>query len=235
LTKPREVISTGGRKMGDFQGNWANIGGRFGLLVAGGAGMHASEQHGKNMEQPNPSLLLEGSRGTGTGNRGAVALPLIGATQTRELSQYLYQPEPTEGWSALLTRAPDHTSRFAVARWSGPATTTIKLIDRQWAPVFSIPTSIDGASSTVVWTFKSLGSTGEIVRFFAVSDGPVTGTAVDDSHASFSNRGQANVKLRLAFTGSDGKERLGSLVLNAGQTVTVAGSDFREKAAQASR
>lgn len=94
LTGPRQVHSTSGTGLGELDGTWANIADRFGLVVAGGAGLRATE-----IDAGNPHLQLIGSRG-----------PLnyaLGAPITASSNQPPYPP----------TRANDgNTSTFWVSQ-----------------------------------------------------------------------------------------------------------------------
>ena len=82
-----------------------------------------------------PYRLLEGSAATGSGNRGALVLPLADRATTRTLADAVVQPAVPDGWSALYARAADGSGRLAVARWGGPPTAELRLADPRGAPV----------------------------------------------------------------------------------------------------
>jgi hypothetical protein len=227
LTEPRAVVSAEGERLGRLSGNWVNVGERFGLLTVGGGGIQAAEVVGRKAELPNPYLLVEGSTGTGTGNRGATVLPLTGIEATRELSGYLQQPVVPDGWSALLARAPDHTSRFAIARWSGVAVATFEITNPRGAPVLATPSVVRDRTAVVTWTLRKPGSTGEIVRFFAEADGALEARAQNEPRAQFTNNSKRQVALTVRYIDDAGHELAGKRVLKGGETITVARSGSR--------
>jgi hypothetical protein len=61
--------------------------------------------------------------------------PLLDAAGTERLSSALRQSAVPDGWSALIARAPDGTSRLAVARWGGPERAEVELTEARGAPL----------------------------------------------------------------------------------------------------
>ncbi|HWO12111.1 MAG TPA: hypothetical protein VNN80_21600, partial [Polyangiaceae bacterium] len=99
---------------GELSGSWANVAERLGLIVRGGAGMRLERIAGEGSR-----LVLTGSAGTGSGNRGAWLLPLVSSAVTAELEPAAAQLEVGEQWAALGGLAPDGSRRLALARWGG--------------------------------------------------------------------------------------------------------------------
>jgi hypothetical protein len=139
LTGERTVYSEGGEGLGDLPGRWANVADRFGMVVAGGGGLRA-----RDVSAANPYRLLEGSATTGSGNRGALVLPLADHETTERLAGAVMQPDVPAEWSALYVRAADGTGRLAVARWGGPPEAELALTDERGGPVTSVPATIEG-------------------------------------------------------------------------------------------
>ncbi len=216
LTGPRPVYSAGGTGTGELDGTWANVADRFGLAVAGGGGLAATE-----VATGNPHLRVDGSRATGSGNRGAAVYPLVDATTTEALSDDLHQPPAPDGWSALVARAADGTGRVAVARWGGADEASLALRSNRGAPVTERAATVEGDTATVRYALAAPASRGETVRFFARSDRPVQARAVSGQRAELVNTGTAPARTTVTYVDTAGAEHTVTRVLAPAERVQV--------------
>jgi hypothetical protein len=187
---------------------WANVADRFGLAVAGGAGLAAQE-----IASGNPHMRLDGSRATGSGNRGAAVYPLLDAAETERLSAALLQPSVPDGWSALLARAPDGTARLAIARWSGPERVTLELSTARGAPLTEREATVEGNSGAAEVELDAPASLGATVRFFVRSDGPIAARAISADRATLLNEGSRPARATVTYVDQRGREHVASWVL----------------------
>ncbi len=173
LTGKRPVWSEGGMSdaagdagVGTLPGAWVNIADRLGMVVRGGAGMGMHTVAGTN-----PQLVVTGSLDTGTGNRGAMLLPLVEHARTAALAASVVQPSTPETWSALVGRAGDTSLRMATARWGGPAGAEFELSDERGAPVPEQDAELDGTTSRFEIWLPPSESRGQTMRYFVQTAG----------------------------------------------------------------
>jgi hypothetical protein len=212
LTGERPVFSEAGEGLGDLPGAWANVADRLGMVVAGGGGLRA-----RDVTAANPYRLLEGSAATGSGNRGALVLPLAEHGTTERLAASVHQPATPEEWSALYGRAADGTGRVAVARWGGPAEAELALADARGGPVTTVAATVEGDEARGTWTLDAPASTGEVVRFFVRADAPVRTRALDSRRAELVNDRDAATRVTVTYVTEDGRELTAERVLAAGE------------------
>jgi len=222
LTGERPVYSQAGEGLGDLPGRWANVADRLGMVVAGGGGLRA-----RDVTATNPYRLLEGSATTGSGNRGALLLPLADHATTERLAAAVDQPVTPAEWSALYGRAADGTGRLAVARWGGPGSAELVLRDERGAPVTSARATADGGEARGEWALAAPASTGETIRFFVDADRPLRTRALGEHRAELVNDGERAVRLRVTYVAAGGRELTAERVLEAGEAATARVLDGR--------
>ncbi|WP_395109639.1 discoidin domain-containing protein [Actinomadura sp. SCN-SB] len=221
VTGERPVRSAGGTGLGDLSGNWVNLAGRLGMIVLGGSGIRAQRTTGTN-----DTTLVTGSVGDGSGNRGAVVLPLADHETTARLAGAARQPSVPAGWSALLARSDDGTGRLAVARWSGEPTARLSLDDARGAPVTREQAEITGNTAAVTMGLGAPASTGEVLRFFVHSDGRLLARQDGEDRAVLTNPGASAVRAAVRYV-RDGRTRTGARVIEPGETLTARMVDDR--------
>ena len=222
LTGERTVFSEGGEGLGALPGSWANVADRLGLVVAGGGGLAA-----RDVSAANPYRLLEGSAGTGSGNRGALVLPLADHETTARLAESVLQPEVPEDWSALYGRAADGTGRLAVARWGGPAEAELELRDPRGGPVTTAAATVEGQAARGTRALASPASTGEVVRYLVDAQAPVGARALTEHRAELVNDGSRAARVTVTYVAADGRELTAERVLAAGETAVARVIDGR--------
>jgi hypothetical protein len=215
VTGERPVHSAGGTGLGDLSGNWVNLADRLGMIVVGGSGIRAQQTTGTNN-----TTLITGSTGDGSGNRGAVVLPLADHETTARLAGAASQPAVPAGWSALLARAEDGTGRLAVARWSGDPTARLSLNHPQGAPVVREQAEITGNTAAVTMGLNAPASTGQIIRFFVQSEGKLLAHQDGEDRAVITNPGTSAVRATVRYV-RDGQTRTGVRFISPGETVTA--------------
>lgn len=216
LTGDRTVYSAGGTGLGALPGNWVDVAGRMSMIVLGGSGISAADVHATN-----DSRLITGSTGTGTGNRGAVLLANTDPQTTAQLAAFAAQPQVPDGWSALMARAADGTDRLAVARWDGPASTTMTVHDDRGAPVPTEAATVNGSTTTFTPALEAPASEGETLRFFVQTDGALHARQDGENRAVLTNTGDAPVHATTTYVATDGSTSRVTRVLSPGET-TVA-------------
>jgi hypothetical protein len=196
MTGPRPVTTNDGVwEWGDGavapSGNWFNVADRFGLAVAGGAGIGIEEIGGTS-----PYIEIEGSRGAGSGNRGAIALPLATAAQTALLAPFVSQPTVSDSlWSAVTARGRDGAARIAVGRWGGAGTATISNMTSPFgAPIPDRPNdvAVNGRNGSTSVTLGSPASTGWYGYFWVESTNAVTVRPISESRIRITNGGSSS-------------------------------------------
>jgi hypothetical protein len=187
---------------------------RLGMVVEGGAGLRASDVAGAN-----PYRQLDGSKDTGSGNRGALVLPHSDHQETQRLAGSVVQPGTPDGWSALYGRAPDGTGRLAVARWGGPDQVPLALTDDRGAPVTEGGATIDGDRADAATELQAPASHGEIIRYLVHTDGAVQARALDGDRAQLVNDGSAPVHVTVTHVGDDGRTLTARRTITAGEAV----------------
>lgn len=197
----------------DLDGEWANVADRFGLVVKGGAGIEA-----EHIPEEDPRIVLRGSKDTGTGNRGAVVLPLADRASTAEVADHTRQPETPEEWSALQATGTDHSERLVVARWGGPDGIELELTGERGAPIFTRQTTVDGDVGTLRLALGSPASTGFETRFFLRSDGPVHATLTDDGYLRIENPRAEEVEVEVTYVAEDGTASSATAALAPGRS-----------------
>jgi F5/8 type C domain/NPCBM-associated, NEW3 domain of alpha-galactosidase len=215
VSENRPVYSAGGTGLGELTGNWVNLAGRIGMIVAGGSGISARETTGTNN-----TTLVTGSTATGSGNRGAILLPLVDHATTARLAATVRQPATPAGWSALLATAHDGTGRLAVARWAGAGSTELSLTDPAGAPILREETRVHGGTGTARVALPAPASAGQTIRFFVSSDGPLVARQDGEDRAVLTNPGTAAVRATVRYV-SDGNSQTDVRVIWPGETVTV--------------
>jgi hypothetical protein len=216
LTGERPVYSAGGEGLGDLTGTWANVADRLGMVVEGGAGLRAADVAGAN-----PYRQLDGSKDTGSGNRGALVLPHSDRQETARLAAGVVQPDVPDGWSALYGRAPDGTGRLAVARWGGADQAPLMLTDDRGAPVTQAGGTIDGDRAEAATELKAPASHGETIRYLVHTDGALQARALDGDRAQLVNDGAAPVHVTVTHVGDDGRTLTASRTITAGEAVVA--------------
>lgn len=221
---PRPIHSAGGTGEGELPGNWVNAADRLGMAVAGGGGGGIRT---RRVETPNSHTVVEGSATTGTGNRGAILLPLADRDTTARMAEHVRQPDVPDGWSALLARAPDGTARFTFARWAGPDAATLELSESRGAPVTSVDARITGRAARADVRAEAPSARGEIVRFFADARDPVAARLLDEHRALLRNPGSAPARVAVRYVTPGGDELTAERVLEAGEEATARVLDGR--------
>jgi hypothetical protein len=216
LTGERPVYSAGGEGLGDLTGTWANVADRLGMVVEGGAGLRASDVAGAN-----PYRQLDGSKDTGSGNRGALVLPHSDHQETERLAGSVIQPDAPEGWSALYGRAPDRTGRLAVARWGGADNAQLTLTDDRGAPVTEGGETIDGDRAEASAELAAPASHGETIRYLVHTDGALQARALDGDRAQLVNDGSAPVHVTVTHVGDDGMTLTTRRTITGGEAVVA--------------
>ncbi|HKC27224.1 MAG TPA: discoidin domain-containing protein, partial [Jatrophihabitans sp.] len=231
LTGDRTVYSAAGAGLGALPGNWVDVAGRMSMIVLGGSGIAAADVHATN-----DSRLITGSTGTGTGNRGAVLVPNTDPQTTARLATLAAQPQVPDGWSALVARATDGTDRLAVARWNGPASTTLTIHDDRGAPVPAEAAVLNGSATTFSPALSAPASEGETVRFFVHTDGGALQAHQDgEDRAVLTNPGDRPVRASTTYVAADGSTSTLTRVIAPGETtvarvvngrLTLAGAEY---------
>lgn len=216
LAADRPVYSETGEGLGDLPGSWLNVDDRLGLVVAGGGGLRA-----RDVQAANPYRLVEGSAGTGSGNRGAAVYPLAERETTARLAPTVRQPETPQDWSALTAEAPDGTVRLAVARWGGPASAPLELTDARGGPVSELPGVIDGTTTEVTVELDAPASRSELLRYFVAADGPVRASLDGEHRATLTNDADQRAVVAVTYVTEDGNELTAERELFPGEQVTA--------------
>lgn len=177
--------------------SWANVAGHVGMAVTGGAGVTTATVGADHSRR----LVVTGSDGTGTGERGAVLWPGAGTDATGQLAGGVAPLAMPEDWSALVARAPDGSLRVAAARWGGPGTAMLELRDDRGAPVTRAPATVHGTVAHVEMALGAPAAHGEAVRLFALAEQPLHARAASDGRALLSNPGDHPVAVEV--TGLD--------------------------------
>jgi hypothetical protein len=194
VTGERPVWSSGGAGLGALAGDWVNASDRLGMIVRGGAGITAAEVAGTN-----PTLLLTGSAGTGSGSRAAVLLPLVDHARTAALAPYLSQLAAPAGWASAAARADDGSVRLAVARWAGPATADLALADERGAPVPVEDALLEGRTARFTVGLEPAASRGQVLRFLVDAAAPLRGHQDGDDGAVLRNPGDQPVPVTVTY------------------------------------
>ncbi|MFZ5895516.1 MAG: discoidin domain-containing protein [Myxococcota bacterium] len=213
LTGPRPIFHEAGASLGTLSGEWVNAADRLGMIVRGGPGMQAASVSGGNRQ-----IVITGATGTGTGNRGAMLLPLANHEQTAALDPFVTQPDTPTDWSALSGRAMDGTLRLAVARWGGPLTTSLNISDLRGAPVPTEHASLAAGAASFKLSLAAPASRGETMRYFVSATSPLIGYQ-QGSNAVLGNPNTDALRARVTYVASDGSEQVLERVLAAGEQV----------------
>jgi hypothetical protein len=190
---------------GSISGNWFNVGDRFGMVVKGGAGIDASLQELATAEGDdyprNSRILVRGSTGTGSGNRGALVMPLATEAETQAAEADVdISAVSNSSWSAMSGRAPDGTGRIAVARWGGTSTATITLTSTLGVPIPDRPNDVtvsagaggNPSAGTTVFSLGSPASIGHKGYFWVDSSATVTVRPTSETRLRLTNGGASS-------------------------------------------
>lgn len=194
LPAPRPVAT------GEDVHPWVNVGDHLGMVVTGGSGPRV-EHAG---EGPHRRLVVTGSAGTGTGQRGAVVVPAHDRAATRRLAGAMTQLESPDGWSALAVRAADGSVRLAVARWDGPDTADFAVRDDRGAPLTRAPATVHGDTARFRLRLRKPDATGEAARLFARAGEPVEARRTGPGRARLVNPHDRAVPVELTAVTADG-------------------------------
>lgn len=218
VTGPRPTYSEAGEGLGSLPGNWVNAADRLGMVALGGGGLSAKEGGGAS---ENKYRLVEGSKSTGSGNRGAALFPLIDHQATANLAGYAEQISTPDDWAALSARAPDASRRIAVARWGGPPEAKLELTDDRGGPVTEQPATISGSGSRATARMDAPGSIGQTIRFFVQSEDDVEARQDGEHRAILTNPHTQPVPITTSYVGEDGTIQTVTRILAPGEQVTA--------------
>ncbi|WP_020573567.1 hypothetical protein [Actinopolymorpha alba] len=216
VAENRPIYSVGGEGSGALRGSWVNLADRLGMVVMGGSGIRARTVDGRNN-----SLLVTGSTDTGTGNRGAALFPGNDHATTAKLAAHVSQPAVPDGWSALMARADDGTSRLAVARWSGAGSATLRLKEPRGGPLTAAQSRITGDVTTASFTLNAPASTGDILRFFVRTDVSVLARQQGEHTAILTNPGSTPATVRVTYAAGDGRQLVARHLIAPGERITA--------------
>jgi hypothetical protein len=190
---------------GSISGDWFNVGDRYGMVVKGGAGIDASlleESTAEGDDYPrNSRILVRGSTGTGSGNRGALVLPVATEAETSGAEPDVDIAGVSDSnWSAMSARAPDGTARVAVARWGGSSSATITLTSTLGVPIPDRPNDVtvsagagsDPSTGTTVFSLGNPLSIGHTGYFWVDSSATVTTRPTSETRLTLTNGGSSN-------------------------------------------
>jgi hypothetical protein len=212
LTGPRPVYSAGGTGLGTLSGNWVDVANKMAMITAGGSGIKAADAAaGSNFSTNDTPLILTGSTGTGSGNRGAELLPNISPSAAATLSSDITQPTAPTGWGALQAQAPDGTDRVVIARWSGADTGQFALTDPRGAPVTTQTATANAGISSfevtpVVGATGAPAATQETIHYFVNGNGPVQASQSAAGGATLSDASTNAVNGTVTYVGAIGTQ-----------------------------
>lgn len=216
LTGTRSIWSAAGDTLGTLTGDWVNAADRLGMIVKGGAGLSAALVTGTNNQ-----LVITGSTATGTGNRGAVLLPLVAHERTAALAPYAVQPTTPADWSALSGRVADDSLRFAVARWAGPAMAAIVLVDERGAPIPEEDATLASDQASFTAHLGLPASHGQTIRYFVDSTSALRGQQEGEDSAVIRNPNEQDATLNVTYAPASGTTATRERVLAAGEEVVA--------------
>jgi hypothetical protein len=222
ITGARPIFSAGGEGMGLLDGDWVNAADRLGMIVRGGGGISA-----KTVSGTNDQIVITGSTGTGTGNRGALILPLTDAATTAALAERVAQPAVPEGWSALVGQAGDGSVRLAAARFGGPSVADLSLFDDRGAPVPEEAAIVDSGRADFRMRLGPTSSKGETIRFFVQSDAAITAHQKSEHTAFIANPTAAPIQVVVTYIPDIGAPLVTEGVLGSGQVLYATPVDGR--------
>lgn len=212
MTGPRPVYSASGTGLGTLSGSWVDVASRMAMITAGGSGIKAATlAPGSNFASNDTPLVVTGSSGTGSGNRGAELVANVSPSAAAALSSDITQPAAPTGWGALQAQAPDGTDRIAIARWSGANVAHFALTDPRGAPVPTQTATANAGTSSFDIT-PAVGSTGapaatqETIHYFVKSSGPVQVSQAADGGATLSDPSTDRVDVTVAYAGASGPQ-----------------------------
>ena len=214
VTGERPVWSSAGSGLGSLPGEWVNAADRLGMIVRGGAGIGAASVAGTN-----PTILLTGSTGTGTGSRAAALLPLVDHERTAALAPFAVQVPAPEGWAALAARAADDSVRLAVARWAGPASAELVLSDERGAPVPVQDAVLEAKAARFTLGLAAAASRGQSLRFLVQAAAPLRGHQDGDEAVVLRNPGAEPAGVTVTYVPATGAALAATRTLAPGEEV----------------
>lgn len=214
LLGERPIWSAAGVGLGALPGSWVNAADRLGFIVRGCPGVSAAAVAGTNNQ-----VVITGCTDTGSGNRGAVLLPLSSHSETAALEPYALQLATPDQWSALVARAADGSGRLAVARWGGRANAELTLPDERGAPVPEQDATLSGNEAQFPLFLEAPSSRGQTLRFFVQSTAGLKAHQESEQVALIRNPGAAPTLATVSFQPSSGALLTASRSLAAGQEV----------------